>query len=84
MSAMAVGNANFRGLLTHDRNWSRYGGASIPLSCDIGCGDIGEGASTELCSSNHQLGRIRGHDRCDLLSLANAKVTVTDAEIVVL
>ena len=42
MSAMAVGNANFRGLLTHDRNWSRYGGVSIPLSCDIGCGDIGE------------------------------------------
>ena len=42
MSAMAVGNANFRGLLTHDRNWSRYGDVSIPLSCDIGCGDIGE------------------------------------------
>ena len=42
MSAMAVGDADFRGLLTHDRNWSRYGGASIPLSCDLGCGDGGE------------------------------------------
>jgi hypothetical protein len=42
MSARTIGNPDWRGLLTHDQNWSRYGGVSIPLSCDIGCGDIGE------------------------------------------
>ena len=47
-------------------------------------GDVGEGAATELRGRDHQLGRVGGHDRRDLLTLTDAEVAVADAELVVL